>query len=189
MDKEVQKDILAVLTKVQPLLKQEDVIGLKMLSNETLHNASIFQDHDSISISITIFSFSKIFNQPRLCKHPGCIEFKTKITKELKGAKIAIEKSEEEHFHKHIKRMFKIIAAFEKKFGMYITAVLDHAKIKKGTRIYEHGFSSGAVAQLLGISRWELLSYLGETKVSDKEKSAGVSTKSRMALTRSLFSI
>jgi len=189
MQKEVRRDILRVLRNIQPLLKKTEVKKIKSLSNFTIHNAGIFQDTDSISLSVIIFSLAKILNRPRLEENPAINRFKNEITKELNLAKIALEKKNEKEFHSSIRKVFQKISSFEKRFGMYITEVLEHAKIKRGERMYEHGFSVGRAAQLLGISSWELMSYLGETKVNNiKNDTISISTKARLNFARGLFS-
>ena len=55
MDKIIKKDILSIISKTIAILKikeEKDIIELKELSNHTIHNASIFQDEDSVSIAI-----------------------------------------------------------------------------------------------------------------------------------------
>ena len=188
MQKEVRRDILQVLRKVQPMLKKNEVGKLKSLSNFTIHNASIFQDTGSVSISVIVFSLAKILNRPRLEENAAIMHFKEEIAAELFVAKNALEKENEKEFQSTLRRIFLRISSFEKRFGMYITEVLDHAKIKRGGRIYEHGFSVGRAAQLLGISSWELMSYLGETKMGNFIKDNAVSTKERLNFTRRLFS-
>ena len=188
MQKEVRIDILRVLKKIQPLLKKEDIAKIKSLSNHTIHNASLFQDTDSVSISVIIFSLSKILNRPRLENNPAITKFKETITAEFFVAKSSLEKNNEKEYKDTIKRIFQHISRFEKKFGMYITQVLEHAKIKRGGRIYEHGFSVGKAAQLLGIYKWELMSYLGETKISSFAKDTSTSARERINFTRRLFS-
>ena len=42
------------------------------------------------------------------------------------------------------------------------------ARINKASRIYEHGISLAQTAELLGITQWELMKYLGQTKIADK---------------------
>ncbi|MSR86509.1 hypothetical protein EXS74_03890 [Candidatus Woesearchaeota archaeon] len=189
MQTEVKKDILIVLKKVQPLLQKQDIGKLKSLSNLTIHNAGIFQEPDSISLSVIIFSLSKIFNRPRLTENPATGKFKDEISAELLIAKNSLEGNNEKEYHNAIRRIIQKISGFEKKFGMYITQVLQHAKIKRGGRIYEHGFSTGRAAQILGISSWELMSYLGETKINNISKGTSVSTKDRLQLARRLFSV
>ena len=66
MDEVVKKDILKVLSDVAAILQVEeekDVAELRELSNHTIHNASIFQDEDSVSIAILIYSLSKVIER------------------------------------------------------------------------------------------------------------------------------
>lgn len=189
MNLEVKKDILKVLKKTQPLLKNENVAKLKSISNQTIHNAAVFQDTDSISLSVIIFSLSKIFNRPRLENNLAIKQFKEELAAELFIATNTLEKGNEKEYRSTIKRIFQKISKFEKKFGMYITEVLQHAKIKRGGRVYEHGFSAGRAAQLLGISSWELMTYLGETKVNYYTKDTSISSRQRINVARRLFSL
>ena len=76
MQKEVKRDIINVLFKIQPLLQKNEVGKIKSLSNQTINNAGLFQDKDSISISVIIFSLSKILNRPRLEESQGILKFK-----------------------------------------------------------------------------------------------------------------
>ena len=82
----------------------------------------------------------------------------------------------------------KRISVFEKKIGKYITEVLQQAKIKKGGRIYEHGLSVGMSAQIMGISKWELMDYLGATKVSEVTDEVS-RLKSRLVNARRMFNL
>ena len=62
----IKRDIIAVLTDLAGILKERkdiDVSGIKLLSNHVIHNASVFQDEDSISIAILIYSLSKIIER------------------------------------------------------------------------------------------------------------------------------
>jgi hypothetical protein len=189
MNEEVRKDILLVLKKVQPLLSKENANELKFLSNATIHNAGIFQNTDSISISIIVFSLSEIFNRPRLTDSPQLSKFKDSISNDLFLARTQLEKHFINEYRTTIKKIFERISSFENKFGMYLTQVLQYSKIKRGGRIYEHGFSAGQAANLLGITKWELMSYLGETKLSDLDLSTTITTKKRLENTRRLFAI
>ncbi len=189
MNEEIRQDILSVLKKVQPMLTEENANQLKFLSNETIHNAGIYQNTDSISISVIIFSLSEIFNRPRLTDSPQLLKFKENISNDLFIARSQLEKNFIDEYKKIIKKIFARISSFENKFGMYITQVLEHSRIKRGGRIYEHGFSAGRAADLLGITKWELMSYLGETKLGDIDFSTKIKIKQRLADTRRLFSL
>ena len=62
----IKKDIIEVLNKLVGILKvkeDSDIIEIKELSNHVIHNASVFQDEDSVSIAILIYSLSKIMER------------------------------------------------------------------------------------------------------------------------------
>ena len=49
----------------------------------------------------------------------------------------------------------------------YIDEFINQAEIKKGTKIYDHGVSLGQAANILGISQWELMNYVGKTRFGE----------------------
>ena len=62
MNEIVKRDILAVLNDLAGILKvkeESDAAQIKELSNHVIHNASIFQEEDSVSIAILIYALSK----------------------------------------------------------------------------------------------------------------------------------
>ena len=66
MHETIKKDIISVLSKLTGILSvkdEKDVIEIRELSNHTIHNASVFQDEDSVSIAILTYSLSKIIDR------------------------------------------------------------------------------------------------------------------------------
>ena len=62
MNEAVKQDILSLLDSVIGILASEeetDLVELEELSNKIIHSASIFQDEDSISIALLIYSLYK----------------------------------------------------------------------------------------------------------------------------------
>ena len=57
----VKKDILNILRESVSVIKQGELFKLKELSDHVIHNATIFQDQYSITIAVTIYSMSKIY--------------------------------------------------------------------------------------------------------------------------------
>jgi len=81
-----------------------------------------------------------------------------------------------------------VISNFDSKLNLYIQKVIDEAEIKKGSKLYEHGISLAQTADLLGVSQWELMKYIGQTKIADKFVDE-VNVKDRLAHTRRLFGL
>ncbi|PIN70172.1 hypothetical protein COV93_02620, partial [Candidatus Woesearchaeota archaeon CG11_big_fil_rev_8_21_14_0_20_43_8] len=85
-----------------------------------------------------------------------------------------------------IKNLFKIISEINENFRKYIEEVIEYSEIKKGARIYEHGISMARAAEILGVSEWDLMGYVGKTTLIDAEEE---DEKERLNFARKLFGI
>ena len=90
-------------------------------------------------------------------------------------------------FRKSIKEMFSFIRTMDEKIKMYIFEVINQAQIKKGCKLCEHGISIARASEVLGISQWELMHYIGKTTLIDKF-SEPVNVLTRLKIARRLFS-
>ena len=183
MDKIIKKDILSIISKTIEILKikeEKDIIELKELSNHTIHNASIFQDEDSISIAILIYSLSKIIERKF-----GELNFRP-ILNLLIASSDHLKKDNHKEYRKTIRELFSLISKIDTKLKLYIGEVINQAQIKKGSQLYRHGISLERASEILGVSQWELMGYVGHTKITDTQ--LGVfDVKSRLNFTRGLF--
>ena len=179
----IKKDIIAVLNDLIEILKEKkdsDIAQIKSLSNHVIHNASVFQDEDSISIAILIYSLSKIIE-----RREKEIDY-NKITNILNSALQNLKNNNDGAFRKSIKNMFDFIRAMDVKLRLYIHEVINQAQIKKGCKLCEHGISAARASEVLGISRWELMHYLGKTTLID-QFSEPVNASQRLKFARGLF--
>jgi hypothetical protein len=182
MEETVKNDIITVLRGTLDILNQPspDISKLKEMSNRTIHNASIYQDEHSISAAILIYSLSKIIER---------VKDKLDFAKIKNLLSISIEYLEDgnvESYHDFIQQIFEIISSTDSKFRLYIREVINQASIKKGSKIYEHGISASKTAEILGISLWDLYSYLGATNTPEDTEISSV--RQRLKFTRELFS-
>jgi hypothetical protein len=179
----IKKDIIAVLTQLIDILKEKeesDISQIKELSNHIIHNASIFQDEDSISTAVLIYSLSKIID--RMQKE---LDY-SKILNMLNSCILNLKNNDDEGFRKSIKDLFNFIRTMDRKLKLYIYEVMNQAQIKKGCKLCEHGISVARASEVLGISQWELMHYLGKTTLIDKF-SEPVNVVERLKIARSLF--
>jgi hypothetical protein len=176
----VKKDILEVLEQALAALEAEDHHALLDLSNHVIHDASIFQDDDSVSFAVIIYALSKIVHRCDNEKIPV-----PQVISHLKEAKDALELGKEDVYRAVIKRIFDEVKKLDEKVGLYITEVINQARIKKASKMSEHGISLARTAELLGISQWELQDYFGKTQIPEHE--LGVPVKHRLKLARSWF--
>lgn len=179
MEELVKKDILNIIEKTLEAIKEGNLGNLEKLSNHTIHNASIFQDEHSISIAVIIWSISKILN--RIGSDNILVNLLDEALRELRDGDIG-------SYSDTIRTLTQHLHSLDKKANLYLQEVLKRAQIKKGSKLYDHGISLGRASELLGISQWELMSYVGKTNLSD-EDSKGVSIKKRLDFSRRLFSL
>jgi len=179
----IKKDILAVLTELTEILKvkeEGDIVHIKELSNEVIHNASVFQDGDSISIAVLIYSLSKIMERKQ-----RDLDY-NKVLNMLNSCISHLKNAQDEAFRKSIKNMFNIIRTMDAKLKLYIHEVINQAQIKKGCKLCEHGISIARSAEVLGISQWELMHYIGKTTLIE-QFSEPVNVLHRLKIARGLF--
>ncbi len=181
MEEQTRLLIMQTLELIIQALQKGDILLIKSLSDKTIKSASIFQDQDSISMAIITYSVSKILE-----RHAECKEECSQLIRLFQQSKSMIEKNDINSFREIGKKVLEIVSKLDSKLGIYIEEVIEKAKIKKGSKLYEHGLSSGRAAELLGISKWELMSYVGKTKISDIEENP-VNVKNRLFIARSVF--
>lgn len=183
-----KENVLRILQETLRAIKEDNNIKLKLLSNQTIHTASITQDPDNIVIAVIVYSLSKIIERKESYGvKPGWYRFYQGIEMGFENSINAIKKGDEEHLKAHIESLRKKIEGVSGKLKKYIQDVFNKARINKASRIYEHGISMEKTAKLLGITIWDLASYAGQTGISDVVLGQTMNTKSRIKLAMEMF--
>ena len=180
----IKKDIISVLNSLIELLKakeESNIVQIKELSNHVIHNASVFQDEDSISVAILIYSLSKIIERKQ-----KDFDYE-KVFGMINSCILNLKNGNDVLFRKSIKNIFNFVRTIDEKLKLYIYEVINQAQIKKGCKLCEHGISVARAAEVLGISQWELMHYLGKTTLID-QFSEPVNVLKRLKIARSFFS-
>ncbi len=184
----VKEDIISALDEAYKAFVKFDIPKLSRVSNFTIHNAGIFQDHDSVTFAVLIYSLAKVCTRERESEYLGWKQFKGQVEFFLAEAKHALERGNHDDYSKVIRRMFQLIGHLDRKLTKYATEVVEQARIKKGGKVYEHGISSGRAAELMGITEWELMSYAGLTGISERID-ATMPIEQRMRIAKKIFKI
>lgn len=189
MNEEIRRHLLETLAQAAEILQKReegDINHLKELSDHTITDASLYQDIDAVSVAIITYSLFKIVR-----------DFSEKdyqrVYQELRSAQDSLQKKDYPRYNQSIKNLFSVIRSCEGKICKtdrsreYAQEVFHAARIKKGLSIFKHGLSIGKAAEIMGISSWDLMDYIGKTKVSE-EYSETLSSKKRLASALQLFS-
>lgn len=184
MEKEVRVDIIKSIDEAILILEKKDFVRLKEVSDHTIHNASIFQDEDSISVAVIIFAIFKIMER---CKKDQASICST-IMQTFVKARDALADKNEKRYREIIKGLFQLITKEDERLRLFIEHVIDQAQIKKGSKLYEHGISIAQAAELLSISQYELMNYIGKTRMSERlDDPTGIIA--RLEFTRRIFNV
>ena len=187
MESEVRNDILDILKKVQKAIKEDDIKEIKELSNHTIHDASIYQDEYSVSIAIIIYSLSKIFERSKYTTYRDWPIFYNSVLKDLENKEKSLTEDKIIEYEEYMKNILQTINKLGSHLKKYITEVIEKARINKASRLHEHGISIGRTAEILGITEWELMDYIGQTGIADVDLALTKRIKERLKLARRIF--
>lgn len=188
MKEAMKKDLLNIMNKASSALSKGELAELDTLSDETISYASIYQDKESVQVAVISYALVKIAHNGET-KPEYWNNIKDAILTKLKQAKQALSKNDEKRYYKVIKFILRDIGKADDQLRSYIEDVLEKAKIVKGSKMYDTGVSAGRASELLGVSQWELLSYIGKTKIVDEYKEDVVPAKNRLEYAKSLFGL
>jgi len=189
VEDQVKNNIIRVLNDAINALRRGNIKTLKDLSNETIHDATLYQDEYSITIAVLFYSLSKIHERDvHYQQFKGWKYFCYDCIKRLEVARDKLKENKLEEFELVIKQYMNVLQKLDKKLVNYIQDVLRNAKITKASRLYEHGLSIGRTAELLGVTRFELMDYVGKTYIADMGENKTFDVKERLKFVRGLFS-
>ncbi|MFT4309365.1 MAG: hypothetical protein ACMXYL_02680 [Candidatus Woesearchaeota archaeon] len=178
MNSIIRADILAILAEIENAIDNHDIARLKPISNHTIHNASIFQDHDSVMMAIVTYSLYKVITLEALST--------AVVRKHLKAMQDHLADNNIKKYNEESKKLLRSVSRADDKLKLYIDHVIEQAEIKKGSKLYDHGISASTAANIMGISVWDLMNYIGKTEINERFPSS-VNMKQRIITARNLF--
>ncbi|MEM4330945.1 MAG: hypothetical protein QW273_02975 [Candidatus Pacearchaeota archaeon] len=177
-----RNNVLRILKESLSAITSNNPEKLISLSNQTIHSAAIFQDPDNIIVAVLIYSLGKIFERESYKNKEGWDSFYQECISELKNAIYFLEKEDLEKFRSSLGKIRESANKIEGELREYIQDIFYKAQINKAFKIYEHGISSERTAKLLGISLWDLSSFIGQSNVYEAHLYEKVSIKERIKL-------
>ncbi len=178
IDKTVKNDIIAVLESSIQAIKNADIVALKEESDHIVHGSAIYQHQESIQTAIVIYALSKILERGKTID--------VRMLDAMRKAIDFIKVDNYRGFNTEIKSMLDIISKVDDQLSRYMQHIVTEAQIKKGSKIYEHGISLGKTAEMFGLSQWELMKYVGKTRMSEYMADT-IPIEQRLQFARGLF--
>jgi len=178
---------IRILKETLQSIEKNDTVTLKLLSNQTIHSASINQDPDNIGIAVSLYSLSKIFERQSYRAEEGWENTKRIIINSIKNSIKDLEVNNLEKFRRDFSFIQRAINKISGKLKKYIEDVFIKAKINKASRIHEHGISLEKTAKLLGLTVFDLAEYTGRTGISEAPLNKTVEVKERVKMMEDIF--
>jgi hypothetical protein len=181
------ENILRIMKEARAALEQKDSYKLKSLSDQTLHTATVYQDADSVVVAVLTYSIAKIVERESYRKMEGWDIFYNSLIKNLDAAIMNLETGDYEKFMDYLGKIRNSINKIEGDLSNYIRDIFYKAQINKAFKLYEHGLSAEKTASILGVSLWDLASYIGQSTVSESHLNEAIPVKERIKLAEQFF--
>lgn len=182
------ENIIRILKETRDAIKHNDPSKIKLLSNQTIHAATIYQDPDNIIVAVLVYSISKILERDNYKQMEGWKKFYSELMKNLELSINVLEEGKIGKFRIYFGKIRESINQISGDLREYIKDVFVKAEINKAFKIYEHGLSSEQTAELLGVSLWDLSSYIGQSSISEAKLNKSMPIKNRIKIAEDIFS-
>lgn len=187
-NKEEVAHIEKVLRETQQALLNTDSTALQKLSDQTIHSASIYQHTDFLTIAILIYSTHKLLERGDKSRIKNWEIFVKKFNGELEKAIVELIKKDGEEFARHLEHAKDVLENLGGPINSHIQDIIKKAQVNKATKVYEHGISLSRTAQLLNLTPWELVEYIGQKGSHENPFTASIDEKKRAQEAYAFFS-
>lgn len=188
MKPEVKRDILNILEGVNVSFDKYNADAIMEWSNHIIHSASIHQEKHTSLVAIVVYSIGKVMAKGKIRRYPQEVwnAFETTVRNELPKAINHLKTDAHKKFDRSLLILQKAVMNLDESYMDFADHVVDRAKLKKAAKVFEHGVSLSRVAELFGVSEWELRSYAGKSRIFERvaEKS---NVKKRLDKIRGFF--
>ncbi|MEM4182093.1 MAG: hypothetical protein QXX68_03015 [Candidatus Pacearchaeota archaeon] len=160
---------LRILKETLKAFKKSEENNLKSLSNQTIHTAATSQDFDNIILAVIVYALGKILERDNYKQMDGWDLFFQTTIKNIDKAIASIKNKDFESFRLFLGKIREDVNKIDSNLSSYVKDVFYKAQINKASKIYQHGVSAQKAAELLGVSLWDLASYIGQGSVNEAD--------------------
>lgn len=182
-----KENIIFILKETRMALRKKNGRKLRSLADRTNHVAAIYQDPDNIIIAVLVYTLGKVLEREQYHKMAGWNFFIKEISKKLDETISFLKKDDLGKFRNHLGEMRNVINKVDGNLKDYIGDVFYKAGINRAFKYYEHGLSSQRTAELLGVSLWDLSSFIGQNNVFELKSAESVPVEDRIKLVEEIL--
>jgi len=176
----MNSDVVGSLEFLKKLLSEKniDTSKLRDYSSNLMEEVSLNKNQDSISLSVLSYSLYKILSKNSSIDTKPLLSLIDEVLED-KDSKV--------RFRASLKKLFDQIKKYDVNLDANVLHIIKQAYINKGIKLYENGLSIGKASEIMGISKWEIMEYLGSSNIVDTDANARIDCRDRLEFTRGLF--
>lgn len=184
--KEVE-NVLRILKRTRELIIEDNPYEIRILSDQTVHSATVSQDPDNIVVAVLVYSLGKVIERQNYRRMSGWNDFISFVMNQLDLTIKHLEKNEVSKSRNHLGKIRNYINKVDGDLSSYVRDIFQKANINKAFKIYEHGLSSQQTAKLLGVTLWDMASYIGQSTVHESHFGLTMPVKKRIKIAEDFF--
>lgn len=144
--------------------------SLHLVENKVLEQAITEFSKDFSEICVLIYGLRKLISKKHIVNSDSWSNYEKEIIYNLTASLENYRKEDPSKFNNYIKKVILIIKKADQELGRYVSVVIDNGRVKLASTAYAYGLSASQAASLLSITKEQLMSYVGITKMPDEDK-------------------
>ncbi len=174
------------MIKIKNAFKARDSFKLREIADDAIKEAVVKYDKDLARIAVLAYSLSKILSKLHFRKREEWHRFEKEMERELA---IFVGEVKRGETREACERMIELIRSIDESAGNYARNLVEKAKVKMASTAYALGLSLESAANLTEANKYELMRYIGITKVHDRPYSETISPSERYSLLRRVLRV
>ncbi len=171
------------MIKIKNAFQNLDTIKLREIANQAMEEAVLRNDKLLASVAIFSYSLSKILTKVHFRKREDWGKFKKVMSREL-SMLVGLTKTRKDIYRIIENKLIKLVEEIDKEAGNYTRNLVYKARVKMASTAYALGVSIGTAVELTGADKFELLRYIGVTKIHDRPYTRTMSALERYKIAR-----
>lgn len=172
-------DINSLIGDSIKALDAKDPMQFRKISADALTEAAVEGHREVILVALVDYALSKILSKIRYQ------ELGDKFFNDIRSNFESAKGAKKEEIIAHLEEIENLVVKMDSEQGNYSDNVIEKAKIKKASALYEKGMSLRQASQMTGADPVRVLDYIGGSKIHELE---GFGTNAeRLRLAREVF--
>ncbi|MEM3399218.1 MAG: hypothetical protein QXP42_00090 [Candidatus Micrarchaeia archaeon] len=163
------EEIIDIVLRIKNAFKKGKIHKLRKIHNECTKELVLTNNPILLDMALISYALAKLIEKPRY-RDIHIKKFAPILEDNLDRVAQALKTNEMNEYNRAIKEITEAATKMESADRRYIRIIFDKARLKLASTIYAQGFSLGYASEISGVSRRDILDYVGKTMIPDRVK-------------------